>query len=88
MSSFLSSAGYKDLWLMNADSGEKTRLTYSHTPQTDLLSAGQPSFVSQEEFDRFTGYCYWWLGVFRILFEEVDERTTPVLKNWRAIVIL
>ena len=37
----------KDLWLMNADSGEKTRLTYSHTPQTDLLSAGQSSFVSQ-----------------------------------------
>ena len=29
----------KDLWLMNADSGEKIRLTYSHTPQTDLLSA-------------------------------------------------
>ena len=37
----------KDLWLMNADSGEKIRLTYSHTPQTNLLSAGQPSFVSQ-----------------------------------------
>lgn len=37
----------KDLWLMNADSGEKTRLTFSHTPNTDLLSAGQPSFVSQ-----------------------------------------
>ena len=37
----------KDLWLMNADSGEKIRLTYSHTPNTDLLSAGQPSFVSQ-----------------------------------------
>ena len=37
----------KDLWLMNADSGEKTRLTYSHTPQTNLLSAGQPSFVTQ-----------------------------------------
>ena len=37
----------KDLWLMNADSGEKTRLTFSHTPQTNLLSAGQPSFVTQ-----------------------------------------
>ena len=37
----------KDLWLMNADNGEKTRLTFSHTPETDLLSAGQPSFISQ-----------------------------------------
>ena len=35
----------KDLWLMNADSEEKIRLTYSHTPQTDLLSAaGQVIF--------------------------------------------
>ena len=37
----------KDLWLMNTDNGEKTRLTFSHTPETDLLSAGQPSFISQ-----------------------------------------
>ena len=38
----------KDLWLMNADSGEKIRLTYSHTPQTDLLSAaGQIIFEGE-----------------------------------------
>ena len=38
----------KDLWLMNADSGEKIRLTYSHTSQTDLLSAaGQVIFEGE-----------------------------------------
>jgi len=37
----------KDLWLINTDNEEKTRLSFSHTPQTDLLSAGQPSFISQ-----------------------------------------
>jgi len=43
-------------------------------PNTQL-SVGAPSFIIQEEFDRYSGY--WWQpssgkdGVYRILYEEV-----------------
>lgn len=67
------------------------RLTYVHkggdaTLKEDPLSAGVPSFVIQEEFDRFTGY--WWqpqqFGAssadrFRILYEETDESAVQIL---------
>ena len=54
----------------------------------DPISAGVPSFVIQEEFDRFTGY--WWEprskdgtlvdNKYRILYEEIDEDDVEILK--------
>jgi len=48
----------KDLWLMNADSGEKTRLTFSHTPNTDLYQ-----LVNHHLYPRCVCACYWGLYV-------------------------
>lgn len=56
------------------------RLTYAHDGRRpfsdDPLSAGVPSYVMQEEFNRYQGF--WWQpqsedGVYRIVYEEVDE---------------
>ncbi|KAL3885529.1 hypothetical protein ACJMK2_025581 [Sinanodonta woodiana] len=51
-----------DVWVTCLSSGQERRLTFSHkgTGQlvTDPLSSGVPSFVIQEEFDRYTGF--WW----------------------------
>ena len=56
------------------------------TLKEDPLSAGVPSFVIQEEFDRFTGH--WWQPVqyggatpdrYRILYEETDESAVNIL---------
>ncbi|EDV25262.1 uncharacterized protein TRIADDRAFT_24254 [Trichoplax adhaerens] len=76
-----------DLWVTSLSTGEEKRLTYVNNENQDLkrnpLSAGVPSFVMQEEFDRYTGY-YWQpcpsvtdadgdQGLYRILYEETDE---------------
>lgn len=51
--------------------------------EDEPLSAGTPSFVVQEEFDRYTGY--WWCPVttggatYCILYEEVDEGMVEIL---------
>ena len=56
---------------------------------SDPVSSGVPSFVVQEEFDRYTGY--WWepasnhgnqtgSSVYRILYEEVDESSVEILQ--------
>ena len=61
---------------------------------SDPISSGVPSFVVQEEFDRYTGY--WWEtasdhismansssssgNVYRILYEEVDESSVEILQ--------
>lgn len=78
-----------DLWVTCISSGNECRLTHVHKGlknlAADALSAGVPSFVVQEEFDRFTGY--WWQpsstsnedNVFRILYEEVDESEVDIL---------
>ena len=48
-----------DIWVANTRTGQELRLTFVRTPGRDeCVSAGIPSFVTQEEFDRFTGY--WW----------------------------
>ena len=48
-----------DIWVANLATGQELRLTFVRTPgRDDCVSAGIPSFVTQEEFDRFTGY--WW----------------------------
>ncbi|XP_064645496.1 dipeptidyl peptidase 9-like [Lineus longissimus] len=69
-----------DIWTYNCGSGAEKQLTFSHTGlercKTDVRSAGVPSFVVQEEFDRYTGY--WWRpsgsqNRYSILYEEVDE---------------
>lgn len=85
-----------DLWVTNTVSGCEERLSFAHKGLSDLASdpksAGVPSFVVQEEFDRYTGY--WWQpaslsradncgassDVYRILYEEVDESEVEILK--------
>ncbi|KAJ6635497.1 Dipeptidyl peptidase 8 [Pseudolycoriella hygida] len=71
-----------DLWVTHAYSGHGERLTFAHDGRRtsfadDPLSAGVPSYVMQEEFNRYQGY--WWQpnksedGIYRIVYEEVDE---------------
>ncbi|KAF0305391.1 Dipeptidyl peptidase 9 [Amphibalanus amphitrite] len=70
-----------DIWLFNTRTESDVRLTRTHQ-EDDALSAGFPSYVMQEEFSRFVGF--WWAptaedGVYRILYEEVDETHVEVL---------
>lgn len=59
-----------DIWVTHTVSGSNVRLTYAHKGGRNLaddpLSAGVPSYVMQEEFQRYQGY--WWqpkcLGTF------------------------
>ncbi|XP_054718484.1 LOW QUALITY PROTEIN: dipeptidyl peptidase 9-like [Uloborus diversus] len=78
-----------DLWVHNVKSSSDVRLTYARRGNTDIaedpVSAGIPSYVTQEEFNRYTGY--WWQpvsvpaggDVYRILYEEVDECDVELL---------
>ncbi|CAH1971216.1 unnamed protein product [Acanthoscelides obtectus] len=74
-----------DIWVTHTVSGSNVRLTYAHKGERNLsddpLCAGVPSYVMQEEFSRYQGY--WWQprctdGVYRILYEEVDEGDVKV----------
>ena len=48
-----------DIWVANIVTGLEMRLTFVRsTGRDDAMSAGVPAYVTQEEFDRFTGY--WW----------------------------
>ncbi|KAL5019615.1 hypothetical protein ScPMuIL_002507 [Solemya velum] len=83
-----------DVWVANIRTGQQQQLTCSHdrvspaTSNASPYSAGVPSFVVQEEFDRYTGY--WWEPqardnhtyphTYRILFEEVDESGVEILR--------
>ena len=86
-----------DVWVTNAVTGQEERLTYSSRcggsgagvdmipPAEDPLSSGLPSYVMQEEFNRFTGF--FWRPVhdaetstYTILVEEVDESMVELLK--------
>eukprot|EP00794_Sanderia_malayensis_P019404 gene19404-21327_t len=73
-----------DIWVANIATSQELRLTFVRGPGRDeFVSAGVPSYVTQEEFDRFTGY--WWqphqemspesdeVEVHKILYEMVDE---------------
>ena len=68
-------------------------LTGDENLASDPVSSGVPSFVVQEEFDRYTGY--WWEPAgyqgddtdgmaiektYRILYEEVDESGVEILQ--------
>uniref|UniRef100_A0A3P9J7H9 dipeptidyl-peptidase IV n=1 Tax=Oryzias latipes TaxID=8090 RepID=A0A3P9J7H9_ORYLA len=82
---FIGFINNNDIWVTNIETGEEKRLTFCHkgaeNPKDDPRSAGVATFVTQEEFDRFTGY--WWSPVaheepdggktLQILYEEVDE---------------
>ncbi|KAK3095569.1 hypothetical protein FSP39_016187 [Pinctada imbricata] len=87
-SSLLAFIHCNDIWVTNLWSDQECRLTFAHKGlsllASDPLSAGVPSFVVQEEFDRYTGY--WWEPVqsdgqrkCRILYEEVDESEVEIL---------
>ena len=69
-----------DIWVAHTVSGHVERLTYAHDGRRsfaeDSLSAGVPSYVILEEFNRYQGF--WWQPesddqIYRIAFEEVDE---------------
>ncbi|XP_023228429.1 dipeptidyl peptidase 9-like [Centruroides sculpturatus] len=78
-----------DLWLYHIKTLTEVRLTYarkgSNSLSTDPISAGIPSYVIQEEFNRYSGY--WWQpvhypneeNIYRILYEEVDESDVEIL---------
>ncbi|XP_057696910.1 dipeptidyl peptidase 9-like isoform X3 [Corythoichthys intestinalis] len=80
-----------DIWLTNIKTNEEKRLTFCHKgtdkPNEDSKTAGVASFVTQEEFHRFTGY--WWCPAAKeeseggktltILFEEVDESEVDII---------
>ncbi|XP_031621531.1 dipeptidyl peptidase 9 isoform X2 [Contarinia nasturtii] len=76
-----------DIWVINMVSGHNIRLTNAHDENKSFsdnpLSAGVPSYVMQEEFSRYQGF--WWQpnsddGIFRILYEEVDESDVLLFK--------
>lgn len=69
-----------DIWVAHTVSGHVERLTFAHDGRRsfseDSLSAGVPSYVILEEFNRYQGF--WWQPkndghIFRIAYEEVDE---------------
>ncbi|GIY71716.1 dipeptidyl peptidase 9 [Caerostris darwini] len=78
-----------DLWVHNIVSSSDVRLTFARKTNRDSskepLSAGIPSYITQEEFNRYTGF--WWQpvctpadnGTFRILYEEIDESEVELL---------
>ncbi|XP_055608530.1 dipeptidyl peptidase 9 [Uranotaenia lowii] len=69
-----------DIWVVHTLSGHTERLTFAHDGRRsfaeDPLTAGVPSYVMQEEFNRYQGF--WWQPssgdkIYRIVYEEVDE---------------
>lgn len=81
---------HNDVWVSNITTGREKQLTQTHSglPQNsavdETVSAGVPSFVVQEEFDRYTGY--WWKPMiendnkFCVLYEEVRKKTLYLLR--------
>ena len=85
---------HNDIWVSNVTTGQEKQLTWTHSeipqnnPVDETVSAGVPSFVVQEEFDRYTGY--WWKpktdsdNKFCILYEEVQALHSP--KSFHAFI--
>lgn len=78
-----------DIWVTNLVTREEKRLTFCHNASAggvadDPLSAGLPSYVMQEEFNRFTGF--WWqprregASSYTLFYEEVDERSVEIVR--------
>uniref|UniRef100_G3NZY4 dipeptidyl-peptidase IV n=1 Tax=Gasterosteus aculeatus aculeatus TaxID=481459 RepID=G3NZY4_GASAC len=88
---FIGFVNNNDIWVTSIETGEERRLTFCHkgidNPKEDTKSAGVATFVTQEEFDRFTGY--WWSPAaceesdggktLQILYEEVDESKVEII---------
>ncbi|TRY69188.1 hypothetical protein TCAL_12071 [Tigriopus californicus] len=79
--------GQGDLYVGHPPSGLECRLTHVHLGRSalaeDPLTVGLPSYVMQEEFNRYTGF--WWRPfshnhTFWILYEEVDESEVDLLR--------
>lgn len=69
-----------DIWVSICSSEVSERLTFTNCGG---ISAGDPSYVMQEEFNRYIGF--WWQPLksdksFRILYEEVDESMVGVVR--------
>lgn len=62
---------HNDIWVYNWASGHELRLTTVHESDA-TLSAGIPCYVTQEEFNRFSGF--WWAP--RSTADSVDMRST------------
>jgi dipeptidyl-peptidase 9 len=66
-----------NLWLYDLGRFREVRLTHTSEP----IKSGVPSYVVQEEFDRYTGY--WWQPndqlnedgsrTYRLIYEEIDD---------------
>lgn len=81
-----------DIWLVNLETRQEERLTYCHNSgaervSEDPLSAGLPSYVMQEEFNRYTGF--WWRPEtatskqnrsYSLLYEELDEKNVEIVR--------
>ncbi|XP_077524624.1 dipeptidyl peptidase 9 isoform X2 [Amblyomma americanum] len=77
-----------DLWVTHLGSGAEVRLTHTRLEGASLsespISVGIPSYVTQEEFNRYVGF--WWSptvdadGTYRLLYEVVDESDVEVLQ--------
>lgn len=77
-----------DLWVTHLGSGAEARLTHTRSEGASVsespISVGIPSYVTQEEFNRYVGF--WWCptidatGTYRILYEIVDENDVEVLQ--------
>ena len=74
-----------DLYVLNIRTGVELQLTDNKLDAPDqVISAGLPSYVVQEEFDRYVGF--WWQPVssspneYKILFEQVDETDVELIK--------
>ncbi|XP_076438854.1 dipeptidyl peptidase 9-like [Babylonia areolata] len=84
-----------DIWVTSLNTFQEMQLTFTQVDpdssrlEDNPLTAGVPSFVMSEEFDRYTGY--WWQPVadqssagevqtLRVLYEEVDEGKVEILR--------
>ena len=86
-----------DIWLTDVSTAQEIRLSHTRPERAagmdsvrrEAHSAGTPSYIVQEEFNRYNGY--WWQTchgstsaddgspVHRILYEKVDESSVEVL---------
>lgn len=76
-----------DLWVTHAISGHSERLTYAHDSQRtfaeDPLSAGLPSYVMQEEFNRYQGF--WWQPKSEGIRKKNRSKNLPFIKQKKIV---